>query len=321
MTAVAVRHNRPKHLADGKLRPTNLNLLKTSGLGPGHGPGGTDSPGKLSAAPSRAGSPSHETGGGLGQGDKSMVISVRYGDECFYNKVSLLHFIVFFLLGGLTLTVVGAVQFKSEAGLGHLKHHFLAAGGVLLVAGLLLLIVKCACFRKPKYQGPDEDSNTTKGLGGGGSKMPSRQQSPVHSSSHSATVGIQGGGGQQASNQSQIAGGKPNRNEAVHTHLNENVDNKKAPPLLSITPASDMSNSAPESGGGRGFGGGGGRQQIIKSPSSSTSHHEEVVALSNKNHSLTNSTSASNSRHVITASSKSIKAAATTPESFPLNSV
>ena len=54
--------------------------------------------------------------------------------------------------GGLTLTVVGAVQFKSEAGLGHLKHHFLAAGGVLLVAGLLLLIVKCACFRKPKYQ-------------------------------------------------------------------------------------------------------------------------------------------------------------------------
>ena len=60
MTAVAVRHNRPKHLADGKLRPTNLNLLKTSGLGPGHGPGGTDSPGKLSAAPSRAGSPSHE---------------------------------------------------------------------------------------------------------------------------------------------------------------------------------------------------------------------------------------------------------------------
>ena len=97
----------------------------------------------------------------------------------------------------------------------------------------------CFCF----FQGPDEDSNTTKGLGGGGgSKMPSRQQSPVHSryrpltlinvllfmkniqlyfSSHSAAVGIQGGGSQPASNQSLIAGGKPNRNEAVHTHLNE----------------------------------------------------------------------------------------------------
>ena len=44
----------------------------------------------------------------------------------------------------------------------------------------------------------------------------------LYFSSHSAAVGIQGGGGQQASNQSQIAGGKPNRNEAVHTHLNEN---------------------------------------------------------------------------------------------------
>ena len=44
----------------------------------------------------------------------------------------------------------------------------------------------------------------------------------LYFSSHSAAVGIQGGGGQPASNQSQIAGGKPNRNEAVHTHLNEN---------------------------------------------------------------------------------------------------
>ena len=45
----------------------------------------------------------------------------RYGDECFYGKVSLLHFIIFFLLGGLTVIIVGAVQFKSEAGLAYLR--------------------------------------------------------------------------------------------------------------------------------------------------------------------------------------------------------
>ena len=49
----------------------------------------------------------------------------RYGDECCYGKTSLLHFIVFFFLGGLTLLIVGVVQFKEEAGLHHARHHFL----------------------------------------------------------------------------------------------------------------------------------------------------------------------------------------------------
>ena len=49
----------------------------------------------------------------------------RYGDECCGKKISLLHFIVFFFLGGLTLLIVGVVQFKEEAGLHHARHHFL----------------------------------------------------------------------------------------------------------------------------------------------------------------------------------------------------
>ena len=48
--------------------------------------------------------------------------SFRYGDECFYGKISLLHFIVFFLLGGMTVAIVGAVQFKEEAGLANLRY-------------------------------------------------------------------------------------------------------------------------------------------------------------------------------------------------------
>ena len=43
--------------------------------------------------------------------------AVRYGDECCYNKVSLLHFVVFFLLGGLVVVIVGLVQLKKEASL------------------------------------------------------------------------------------------------------------------------------------------------------------------------------------------------------------
>ncbi len=36
-------------------------------------------------------------------------------------QVSLLHFVVFFLLGGVTVIVVGAVQFKEEAGWSELR--------------------------------------------------------------------------------------------------------------------------------------------------------------------------------------------------------
>ena len=59
----------------------------------------------------------------------------RYGDECFYGKLSLLHFIIFFFLGGLTVLVVGIVQFKKEAGFSNFRYHFLVAGGILISIG------------------------------------------------------------------------------------------------------------------------------------------------------------------------------------------
>ena len=95
-------------------------------------------------------------------GGGSEFLLVRYGDECFYNKISLLHFIIFFLLGGLTVLIVGGVQFKDEAGLSNLKYHFLIAGGVLIILGIVLLVVKCACFRKPI---PNEDEEMMEDFG------------------------------------------------------------------------------------------------------------------------------------------------------------
>ena len=53
-----------------------------------------------SLASSRAGSPV--------AADPAVVL--MYGDECCYAKVSLLHFIVFFFLGGITVMIIGAVQ-------------------------------------------------------------------------------------------------------------------------------------------------------------------------------------------------------------------
>ncbi len=55
----------------------------------------------------------HPTNGDIGVSAAEST-EVRYGDECFYGKVSLLHFIVFFLLGGLTVLIVGAVQVCSH---------------------------------------------------------------------------------------------------------------------------------------------------------------------------------------------------------------
>ena len=70
-------------------------------LGDNLSPNGSHAP---SANPSRAGSPTH-------QADlPELVYEVRYGDDCFDGKLSLLHFIVFFFLGGLTVLIVGAVQ-------------------------------------------------------------------------------------------------------------------------------------------------------------------------------------------------------------------
>ena len=73
----------------------------------------------------------------------------RYGDECCDSKASLLHFIVLFLLGGITVLIVGAVQFKHEAGLWDLRYHFMFVGALLLTVGIVLLIVKCLWFRIP----------------------------------------------------------------------------------------------------------------------------------------------------------------------------
>ena len=62
---------------------------------------------------SHVGTPTHAhlhlTNGDLGVSAAESA-EVRYGDECIGGRVSLLHFIVFFLLGGLTVLIVGAVQ-------------------------------------------------------------------------------------------------------------------------------------------------------------------------------------------------------------------
>ena len=102
--AVAVRNERRKHKTkDKENRPKHL-LLKAhvnKTLGDNLSPNGSHAP---SANPSRAGSPTH-------QADlPELVYEVRYGDDCFDGKLSLLHFIVFFFLGGLTVLIVGAVQ-------------------------------------------------------------------------------------------------------------------------------------------------------------------------------------------------------------------
>ena len=104
MPAVAVRHERrKKKTKDKENRPKHL-LLKAhvnKTLGDNLSPNGSHAP---SANPSRAGSPTH-------QGDlPELGYEVRYGDDCFDGKLSLLHFIVFFFLGGLTVLIVGAVQ-------------------------------------------------------------------------------------------------------------------------------------------------------------------------------------------------------------------
>ena len=76
------------------------------GLSPGGGPGSENG--------SHLGTPvhghPHPTNGDLVIPAAAEPSQIRYGDECFYGKVSLLHFIIFFLLGGLTVLIVGAVQ-------------------------------------------------------------------------------------------------------------------------------------------------------------------------------------------------------------------
>lgn len=146
MPAVAVRHERRKKKQPDKNNRPNRLLLKPHVNKGELSPGGSHAP---SANPSRQGSPTHQLD------DHAMNDEERrYGDECFYGKLSLLHFIIFFFLGGLTVLIVGAVQFKKEAGLSSLRYHFLVIGGILVAVGFLLLVVKCACFRIPL---PDQD--------------------------------------------------------------------------------------------------------------------------------------------------------------------
>lgn len=77
------------------------------------------------------------------------AVVLMYGDECCYAKVSLLHFIVFFILGGITVIIIGAVQFHEEAGLSRYRYQFLLAGVLLITFGFVLLFVKCHWFRQP----------------------------------------------------------------------------------------------------------------------------------------------------------------------------
>jgi hypothetical protein len=156
MNAVAVRHvRRKKKTKDKKHRPKQLLLKPHVGQdGQTLSPGGSH---VTSANPSRTGSPIHNLIGGVEALDDDEP--PRYGDECFYGKVSLLQFIVFFFLGGLTVLIVGAVQFKKEAGLSYLRFHFVVTGAILIGVGLLLLVIKCACFRIALPEEYDDDDD------------------------------------------------------------------------------------------------------------------------------------------------------------------
>ena len=79
----------------------SLHLLPHSSGSPQRSTAASTAGGNASAAASRAGSPVVPT-------DPAVIL--MYGDECCYAKVSLLHFIVFFFLGGLTVIIVGFVQ-------------------------------------------------------------------------------------------------------------------------------------------------------------------------------------------------------------------
>ena len=170
MPAVAVRHERRKKKNEKSHRPNQLMLKphmnKSDGtLSPLGSHAGSHNP-------SRAGSPTHgQHADGdldetiLGESNTNAIfirsstvkdISLpffvgieRYGDECFYGKLSLLHFIIFFFLGGLTVLIVGAVQYKKEAGLFSYRHSIIIAGVILIAVGIILLIIKCICFRVP----------------------------------------------------------------------------------------------------------------------------------------------------------------------------
>ncbi|TRY68780.1 hypothetical protein TCAL_15101 [Tigriopus californicus] len=149
MPAVSVRHERRKKKTETPIikigsRPNHL-LLKPHNKGEASVSSPLHSGHLTSLNNSRAGTP-------IPGDDDEMIHTTtyfRYGDECFYAKLSLLHFVIFFLLGGLTVLIVGAVQFKKEAGLSYLRYHFLVVGAMLLIIGVFLLVIKCVWFRIP----------------------------------------------------------------------------------------------------------------------------------------------------------------------------
>ena len=69
-----------------------------------------------------------------------MYDCTRYGDECWGGRVSLLHFMVIFLLAGVTILIVGAVQYKDEAELFKFRKIIITIGFSVLGTGIQHLL-------------------------------------------------------------------------------------------------------------------------------------------------------------------------------------
>jgi len=78
-----------------------------------------------------------------------------YGDECCDGKCSLLHFVVIFILAGVTTLVVGVVQYKEEAELFKYRRHIVVTAFCVLATGVTLFLLKCACFCRPRAPDPE----------------------------------------------------------------------------------------------------------------------------------------------------------------------
>ena len=57
------------------------------------------------------------------------------------------------------MLIVGAVQYKKEAGLFTYRHSIIIAGVILIAVGIILLIIKCICFRVPILEEYDDDQD------------------------------------------------------------------------------------------------------------------------------------------------------------------
>jgi len=135
-------------------RPSRL-LLK-----PGHPHDHQDSPchnsPSQSAAPSRTPSRTASVDGGHQLSSED----VMYGDECCGGRVSLLHFCVIFLMAGVIILIVGAVQFKPEAELYQYRQIIVTIGCVTMGIGFALFAIKCTCFCSPKLRRNEKSSSS-----------------------------------------------------------------------------------------------------------------------------------------------------------------